>query len=168
MNEWSQTVNYNIQVYMSLINSFLLSKNGRYVTVNETLKTLPFTLPKGIKTKGYNKSGKYPIVSQSKDFISGYSDSDKNLIQDDLPLIIFGDHTKVIKYINFPFLVGADGVKLLKPIDDILPKYFYYSLISLPLDTKNYGRHFKILKESKIVFIKDLNMIGLITQRDLK
>jgi len=158
MTEWSTIFNDNIQTYMSIINSYLIANGGRFLNVGRALSKLSFALPDGLKMKHYQTSGKYPIISQSKEFIIGYSDFSKSVINKDLPLIVFGDHTKVIKYIDFPFLIGADGVKLLKPIEEIYPKYFYYSILGIPLDTKGYGRHFKLLKASKFVFIEDINI----------
>jgi len=97
--------------------------------------------------------GKYPVITQEKDeFISGYSNEEKTIT--DLPIILFGDHSCTFKYIDFPFLKGADGTVLLKPNEDFLPKYFYYFLKLVGVDLINnkekYERHFKYLKEIKI------------------
>lgn len=77
-----------------------------------------------LKTEEFKSTGRVPIVSQEKCMISGYSDIDLEPIhQEDLPLIVFGDHTQVKKYIDFPFFVGADGVRLLKPNQNFNVKY---------------------------------------------
>ena len=68
--------------------------------------------------------GLFAVVSQSQDFIDGYSDDDTKVIYDN-PVIIFGDHTKIVKYVDFPFILGADGTKVLKPIL-CNPKFLYY------------------------------------------
>ena len=156
MNEWLKIFNHNFQTYISLINSYLLKNGGKLVKVSNAISKLNFSLPDGLKVKHFKTYGKYPIISQSKEFIVGYSDSSKNVIDRDLPLIIFGDHTKVVKYVDFPFIIGADGVKILKPINKIYPKYFYYSIRGIAIDTKNYARHYKLLKNSVFVFIKDI------------
>ncbi|MBX2977478.1 MAG: N-6 DNA methylase, partial [Ignavibacteriaceae bacterium] len=66
--------------------------------------------------------GKLPVITQGKEFISGYTDADVSPI-DDIPLIVFGDHTTIFKYIDFPFVRGADGLQLLKvDPNEILPK----------------------------------------------
>lgn len=102
---------------------------------------------KQVKSKDYQSSGKYPIVSQEKDLISGYWDDDSFLYKHDKPVIIFGDHTKEIKYIDFDFVVGADGTQILSPKSDLNAKFFYFSLLATPIRSLGYARHFKLLKE---------------------
>jgi type I restriction enzyme S subunit len=96
-------------------------------------------------------NGKHPVVSQSKNMIDGYSDDDDKLLKNDQPLILFGDHTKTLKYIDFDFIVGSDGTKLLKVKNSNI-KYIYYVLMCYinSLETRNYGRHFKLLS-SKLI-----------------
>ena len=91
-------------------------------------------------------TGLYPVVSQSSNFIEGYS-NETNVFKNDHSVVIFGDHTRNVKFIDFDFIVGADGVKILKPIFD--PKYSYYFVLyaSLHIQDKGYSRHFgQILK----------------------
>ncbi|MDI9218469.1 restriction endonuclease subunit S [Clostridium tertium] len=102
-----------------------------------------------IKKEDYLLQGKYPIVDQGQMYIGGYADIDENLYED-TPSIIFGDHTRIIKYIDFPIFIGADGVKLLKPIIDsseLNVKYTYFFLKSIELPSDGYSRHFKYLKQ---------------------
>ena len=86
-------------------------------------------------------SGKYPVISQSANFIEGYSD-ENNVFQHKRPCIIFGDHTRNVKYIDFDFIVGADGVKILCP--KVNEKWAYYSILyaSSHIEKKGYSRHF--------------------------
>ena len=109
---------------------------------------IPFKLPK----KEYLAQGLYPVVSQEAALISGYHDDTSHLFNVDEPVVIFGDHTQALKYIDFSFVVGADGVKILKPISDIDAKYFYYALTTLMPKAKGYARHYKLLKELNISF----------------
>lgn len=102
---------------------------------------------KQVKSKDYKSSGLYPIVSQEKELISGYWDDESYVFKHEKPVIIFGDHTKEIKYIDFDFVVGADGTQLLQTTEDIKPKYFYYALLATPLRALGYARHYKLLKE---------------------
>ena len=96
-------------------------------------------------------SGRYPVVDQGKEFIAGYSDVDDKVIRDDLPLVIFGDHTRCVKYVDFPFIIGADGTKVLKPKKDLFDaKFFYYALLSLDIPNRGYNRHFTLLKEKSV------------------
>jgi len=106
-----------------------------------------------VKKRDYLESGKYPIVAQEKFLINGYTNNNKNIIKSPIPLIGFGDHTKVVKFLNFPFVKGADGLKVLKVNQDILPKYFYWWLKGLNLRNLGYARHFKLLKKYRIEVI---------------
>lgn len=102
-----------------------------------------------IKKEEYLENGKYPIVDQGQSFIAGYTNNDDYLYTD-TPSIIFGDHTKVLKYIDFPLFIGADGVKLLKlkiNDDNINVKFVYYFLKTVELPSDGYSRHFKYLKQ---------------------
>ena len=67
------------------------------------------------------------------------------------PVVVFGDHTKIFKYIDFDFVLGADGVKILKPVNDIETKFFYYSLLGSELKSLGYARHYRLLKELSIL-----------------
>ena len=101
-----------------------------------------------IPAKGIAQFGRFPVVDQGQDFIAGYCDEEDKLIDFDLPLIIFGDHTRRLKYVDFPFVLGADGTKVLVPKKDLFdPKFYYYALLSLELPNRGYNRHFKMLKE---------------------
>jgi len=98
----------------------------------------------------YKDSGTYPIVSQEKELISGYWDIKEDLFCHSTPLVVFGDHTMVVKYIDFDFVVGADGVKILMPKPFLLPKFFYYWVSSVQIQSRGYARHFRYLKETSV------------------
>ena len=101
-----------------------------------------------IKTKDYLKNGKYPIVDQSQDFISGYFDDENMLIKTKKPLIVFGDHTRCFKFIDFDFIAGADGIKILEPINKFNHKCFYYFCLALKFENKGYSRHYQYLEKA--------------------
>jgi restriction endonuclease S subunit len=103
-----------------------------------------------IKKEDYQKKGDIPVVDQGKSLIIGYTDKAEFKFKGPYPVIIFGDHTRNVKYIDFPFAVGADGVVLLHPTKDIFPKYFYYWLKHVPLKNLGYSRHYKILTDLEI------------------
>lgn len=107
-------------------------------------------IPAKIKCDDYRQSGKYPIVDQGENLIAGYIDDEQKLYRGDLPVIIFGDHTRILKYIDFPFAFGADGIKILRPQEILLPKFFYYTLILNPVANQGYKRHFSLLTHTKI------------------
>ena len=100
----------------------------------------------------YKKVGRYPIVDQGASFIAGYTDDKSKLYSGCLPVIVFGDHTRIFKFVDFSFSLGADGTKLIQPKDFLNPKYFYYYLCSLTIESKGYNRHYKYLKEKFIAF----------------
>ena len=74
----------------------------------------------------YKKVGRYPIVDQGASFVAGYTDDKSKLYSGCLPVIVFGDHTRIFKFVDFSFSLGADGTKLIQPKDFLDPKYFYY------------------------------------------
>jgi type I restriction enzyme S subunit len=104
-----------------------------------------------VKKEDYQNVGTYPIVDQGQAFIGGYTDDENLVVRENLPVIIFGDHTKIFKYVDFPFTIGADGVKVLtlkNKKDNAL--FYYYFLKSIKIVDKGYSRHFKYLKEKKL------------------
>ena len=104
-----------------------------------------------IEKKEIKERGKYPVITQeANSLIAGYTDNE-NVIND-LPLIVFGDHSCTFKYLDFPFVRGADGTQLLKSNQkNVITKFLYYVLQNIQIE--NYGkyeRHFKYLKTNKI------------------
>lgn len=103
-----------------------------------------------LQTSEYLASGKYPIIDQGQDDIAGYTDREDGLFTD-VPAIIFGDHTRIVKYVDMPFFLGADGVKVLKAeIPDVDCRYLYYAVSAVKIPNTGYNRHFKWLKEAQI------------------
>jgi len=99
-----------------------------------------------ILKENYHSRGKIPIIDQGKNQISGFSD-EKVGIYKEIPVIIFGDHTRIIKYVDYPFLLGADGVKILSvKTNKFITKYLYYALLNYYIPDTGYNRHFKWLK----------------------
>ncbi len=120
------------------------------VKISNQLETLNFKGEKITKDK-YENSGKYPIISQESDeVISGYTNLE-NPINENLPLIIFGDHTCVFKFVDFPFFRGADGTQILKFNKEFNMKFAFYVLKTIKITNQDkYERHFKYLKEMQI------------------
>lgn len=103
-----------------------------------------------ISQEEYKEIGSYPIIDQGKKLIAGRWDNREGVF-DDVPAIIFGDHTRAIKYIEEPFFIGADGVKILRPTNaQDSTKYLYYALQAARIPNLGYSRHFKALKELEI------------------
>ena len=103
-----------------------------------------------IPQEKYCLTGQFPIVDQGQRVIAGWWNDDAGIFKN-VPAIIFGDHTRAIKYMEQPFFIGADGVKILRPtnIKDN-PKYLYYALQAAKIPNLGYSRHFKVVKELQI------------------
>ena len=114
--------------------------------------------PKQIKVVDYCQYGAIPIIDQSREFIAGYTDDKEALVNTDSPIIVFGDHTRVLKYIQFPFAKGADGTQLIVTNDARMPQsLLYFSLVAVDLSNYHYARHFKYLKAEEI-FVPSLDL----------
>lgn len=100
------------------------------------------------------QSGKYSVISQSKAYSIGFTDDESKIYHHEKPVVVFGDHTTEVKYIDFDFVVGADGVKIFEPIDKvIIAKYLFYVLQFYSRDLNKvggYSRHYKYIKNKPI------------------
>ena len=118
--------------------------------VGELIAKVPRT--KQIPTKDYQKEGAIPIIDQSRDYIAGYTDDMESKVELNEPYIVFGDHTRILKYVPFPFAKGADGTQLIMSNNlDLMPQCLLFtSLVNVDLSNYSYARHFKYLKEEII------------------
>lgn len=109
----------------------------------------PTSKPYQIQKTEYLESGLLPIIDQGKEFIIGYTNSIEKKYLNESNCIIFGDHTRQIKYVDFDFVIGADGTKILKEKDknkyDL--KFLYFQFLSKKIESLGYSRHFKLVKE---------------------
>ncbi len=129
-----------------------------------------------IKQSDYLEFGVFPIIDQGKKFIGGYTNDRNKIVKCKIPCIVYGDHSRNVKYLDTDFAIGADGVKLLETTDLITPKFGYYFLQTVQLPEAGYDRSFKYLKrievpilpiteQNKIVSILD-KASALITKRE--
>jgi type I restriction enzyme S subunit len=109
-----------------------------------------YTPSKKLKQSDYKTFGKFPVIDQGQKYIAGFYDDETMVFDKDLPVILFGDHTRIIKYVDFPFICGAEGLKIIVPKENFHRKYFYYALLNLNIPSRGYNRHFKILIEKFI------------------
>lgn len=95
----------------------------------------------------YLREGKYAVYDQAQEKdIAGYSNTEQGLCRN-YPAVLFGDHSRVVKYINEPFFIGADGVKIIRPRkDNLIPEFLYYDLKYHNIPNTGYNRHFKYIK----------------------
>ncbi|HQI26365.1 MAG TPA: restriction endonuclease subunit S, partial [Candidatus Paceibacterota bacterium] len=123
-------------------------KDVEWVELGELLENVKYT--NKIQKSEFKQSGKFPIIDQSQNFIAGYWEREKDVFIIKKPVIIFGDHTRTIKYVDFNFVLGADGVKILQPNNKIISKFLYFILLSSEIKNLGYSRHFKELVRLKI------------------
>ena len=112
--------------------------------------TSTITPPKKIQKADFQQVGRYPVIDQSQVPVAGRTDDDSALVDASAGLVIFGDHTCAIKYVEEPFAQGADGIKIIKASDRLLPKFIYFHLLGHPIEQDGYKRHFGKLTESEI------------------
>lgn len=120
----------------------------------ETVTTSIASKQYQIAASEFKTEGKHPVVSQSKEYVIGYCDDDSKLFHHEEPVVIFGDHTTEVKYIDFDFVVGADGVKIFEPISNVLfVKFLKYVLEFYSTGLENVGgytRHYKYIKDKAL------------------
>lgn len=120
------------------------------LTVESVLSKTPKTSK--ISKSSYGDIGKFPIIDQSSDFIAGFTDDETAVLESDNGYIIFGDHTRNVKFVTFPFARGADGTQLLSSNTERLPmELLYHTINHIDLSNRGYARHFKFLKSSLII-----------------
>jgi len=117
-------------------------------TVESLVETI--TPPFKIQKTAFGVAGRFPIIDQSQDAIAGWTDDESTLIHPSKPLVIFGDHTCAVKLVETPFAQGADGIKILRTIDLLDPRFLFHVLRARPLETDGYQRHYSKLKEHQI------------------
>ena len=116
------------------------------------VKKIPISPDKKTKQKNYLKNGKLPIVDQGQGLIGGYTDDTGMTVKCDLPVIVFGDHTRAVKYVTFPFGAGADGIKVLQPQEGTSPLYLYYGTqyIVAKMPNRGYARHYQFVEKEDL------------------
>lgn len=122
---------------------YKLPKNWEWCKLSDIYYSISPSSNK-LKSSEIFPEGEFPVVDQGQSFISGYSNNANLVINIPGPVIIFGDHTTQRKYIDFDFIAGADGTKILRPYK-MNERYFYIYLLSYKLENRGYARHFKVL-----------------------
>ena len=122
-----------------------MKKDWTYKSFEDCIEKVKYTTK--LQSKDYLANGDYPIVSQEEELISGYWNNAADVFHAERPLVVFGDHTRVLKYVDFDFVLGADGVKILLPIEDLRAKFLYYYLKWYNVPNLGYSRHYKLLKD---------------------
>ena len=105
-----------------------------------------------VQRKDFLQEGGYPVISQEDAFINGFWNDANDVFKVSGAVVAFGDHTRTFKYVDFDFVLGADGVKVLKPKAFLHPRFFYYQLQTAKLDSLGYARHYRLLKEHVVAY----------------
>ncbi len=131
-----------------LINKTAIHSEWPVVRLREAIKII--TPPKKIQKTDYMDSGQFPIIDQSQNKIVGWTNDKEALVDVIKPLVVFGDHTCIVKILDKAFAQGADGIKIIDTNDDLLPAFLYFALKNKPIEPEGYKRHFAKLKQYKI------------------
>tara|TARA_R110002072_G_scaffold75624_1_gene177864 strand:+ start:7262 stop:8560 length:1299 start_codon:yes stop_codon:yes gene_type:complete len=113
------------------------------------------TTKQKLKQKEYLQRGEIPVIDQGKDFIGGFTDDQHRILDCKLPVIIFGDHTKNVKLIDFSFAPGADGTKVLQPKKYIIPKFLFYitEVLVFKIKDNGYARHYQHIEKENFTLV---------------
>ncbi len=122
----------------------------RVIPIDECVVRRSFDRLPTVQAIDYQESGEYPVIDQGQSLVAGWTNDDRGLIATGLPVIVFGDHTRVFKYIDFPFVRGADGTQILRTRPGIDPLFFYYACRSVDLPSRGYNRHFRALRQKEV------------------
>lgn len=142
-----QTIDFYKRISLVMEELNVKSKKYRTKQLKKLMKKLT-GVSITVKSSDYKTSGSIPVVSQERDkLISGYTNMKEKI--DIGEVILFGDHTCAVKYIDFPFVRGADGTQLIKVDEDqIKTKFLYFFLKNAVIENANkYERHFKYVKD---------------------
>ena len=122
-----------------------------------------------IQRNDYASQGVLPVVDQGQKLIGGYCDDESRKYAGPLPVIVFGDHTRIFKFVDFPFALGADGVRVLTATPPFNAKFLFYYLLSAKISSRGYARHFKFLREVEFPLIassEQRRIVELLEQAD--
>lgn len=104
-----------------------------------------------LQKKEFLSSGALPVVDQGNVQIAGYANDQSLKFSGSLPVIVFGDHTRIFKFVDQPFVLGADGVRVLQIKPSFVPLFAYWHCRMLEIQNAGYSRHFKFLREKSFI-----------------
>lgn len=139
---------YNLSGDRYKPSSLLEDTKWPFVKIGDVVQSVP--PPTKIPKTEFKTEGSFPIIDQSLEEIAGWTNEKSALVIVDKPMVIFGDHTCSVKYVQKSFAQGADGIKILLTNDQLIPKYLFYVLKNKPLKSDGYQRHFTKLKRYEI------------------
>lgn len=125
-------------------------------TVAECLVPTSFRSKRQVQTREYQANGRYPIIDQGQQAIAGWTDDESAVIDAPLPVVVFGDHSRTLKFVDFPFVRGADGTQVMVVAEGLDPRFFYYACKFIDVPARGYNRHFGQLKEGSFALPSSL------------
>jgi type I restriction enzyme S subunit len=128
----------------------LVPESWELFAVADAVLPFRFDRKKQLKTNRYLPTGQWPIIDQGQKQIAGYTNDEDAIITPSAPIIIFGDHTRTLKFVETPFALGADGTKPLTAGEGWNPRYLFHALCNVSVPSRGYNRHFKQFAESII------------------
>ena len=135
---------------MSKIDELLKNEKVEWKKLGDIKEIMVISPKKKLNRKEYLDEGIYPVIDQGQSFIVGYT-NDTNAVFENNKYIVFGDHTESLKYVDFPFVQGADGIKVLKTDEKYInSRYLYHAILNFYEITGEYKRHFSLLKKTEI------------------
>jgi type I restriction enzyme S subunit len=101
-----------------------------------------------IQASEYQPIGRWPVIDQGKDPVVGFCDVYARCYHcPNGGVIVFGDHTCIVKFIDFDFVVGADGTQILEAVAGESTRFHAFQLQHRGIESTGYNRHFRFLKE---------------------
>ena len=67
------------------------------------------------------------------------------------PFIVFGDHTRIVKLVDFECAIGADGAKVFTPKDGFDATFLSVHLQLVPIPNLGYSRHMREVRRLKFM-----------------
>lgn len=128
---------------MKGVDTLSTARNSQF---SELFEVVPSSA-RQFKQREYRDEGKFPVVDQGELLVSGFANDENLVFSGGLPIIVFGDHTRRFKYVDFPFVVGADGTKLIRCKGGVLDRFGYYHLEAITLRNRGYARHYGELRK---------------------
>lgn len=119
-----------------------------YKEIDKAVKNI--SAPKKLNKQDYQEAGEYPVIDQGQKYIVAYTSDESAVLPED-EYVIFGDHTREVKFADFPFAQGADGLRIFQPKNkSLITKFLYYVIKNLDVPSRGYNRHWSIVKVMNI------------------
>ena len=96
-----------------------------------------------LQRRDYQQTGQFPVIDQGKELVAGYSDDESLVTHTETPVIVFGDHTRIVKYVDFPFIAGADGSRVFMAKEGFVTAFLAMQLELQPIPALGYSRHMR-------------------------